>query len=323
MATLPPPLRRAASQPSTPTQALSPGPNPNARRLSGGAQGRRLSGWRPEDVENFFDENDDEMERKKAAAEAEAAKAKKAQRSPFRATPGHERRKEIYKEQLQQCITMTNENKVNEKNSWSLDFIDHMRHMLDDKEGPKEGGPNFQMASTTLDAGVKIYSYRVDSVFTQTYKLITNINRTGRGKDGDADGIAEEEEDLDEDHKENDESSIVVIDDWASSLKNHQIANQLNHIFANARHLNVVIFVLVQTFRFLPDKLRKMASDVVLVGKPKNKQEMKALGEEIFYKEPKEITRLFDYAFKRKHDFIWVKDDAIYRNFRELEIEGW
>ena len=126
-----------------------------------------------------------------------------------------------------------------------------------------------------------------------------------------------------EDHKENDESSIVVIDDWASSLKNHSIANQLNHIFANARHLNVVIFVLVQTFRFLPDKLRKMASDVVLVGKPKNKQEMKALGEEIFYKEPKEITRLFDYAFKRKHDFIWVKDDAIYRNFRELEIEGW
>lgn len=126
-----------------------------------------------------------------------------------------------------------------------------------------------------------------------------------------------------EDHKENDESSIVIIDDFASTLKEHRIQLQLNHLFANARHLNSVFFVLVQTFRFLPDKMRKMASDVVLVGKPKNKSEMKALSEEILYKDPKQVETLFNYAFKKRHDFLWIKDDSIYRNFKQLEIEGW
>ena len=179
--------QRPASVPSSPSTPPKPAarrlssPNPNARRLSGGAQGRRLSGWRPEDVENFFEENDDEQERQKAAAEAQQAKIKKAARSPFRATPGHERRLQMYKE----CITMTTENKVNEKNSWSLDFIDHMGHMLSEQDGntavDATGGPNFQMASTTLDAGVKIFSYRVDSVFTNAYKLLSGLNRGAPG----------------------------------------------------------------------------------------------------------------------------------------------
>ena len=150
-------------------------PDPANRRLSGGANrrlsggGRRLSGWRPEDVENFFEENDDEKEREAAAEQRKAQLAKEKVRSPFRATPGHEKRRQIY----QDCIQLAAEDKVNAQNSWHLDLIDNMGHMLAD---PTAGGtdasgqPNFQMASTTLDAGVKIYSYRVDSVFNQTFK---------------------------------------------------------------------------------------------------------------------------------------------------------
>lgn len=33
-------------------------------------------------------------------------------------------------------------------------------------------------ASTTLDAGVKIYSFRVDSVHTETFKLMAGLNRS-------------------------------------------------------------------------------------------------------------------------------------------------
>ena len=46
----------------SPDRRLSGGAS---RRLSGG--GRRLSGWKAEDVENLFDENDDEAEREAAA----------------------------------------------------------------------------------------------------------------------------------------------------------------------------------------------------------------------------------------------------------------
>lgn len=37
---------------------------------------------------------------------------------------------------------------------------------------------NFQLASNTLDTSVKIYSYRVDSVHTDTYRVLSGLNRT-------------------------------------------------------------------------------------------------------------------------------------------------
>lgn len=57
----------------------------------------------------------------------------------------------------------------------------------------KEGdGINFQKASCTLDGCVKIYTNRIDSVVTETGKLLSGLadsssKRKGRGDDG-ADG---------------------------------------------------------------------------------------------------------------------------------------
>ena len=41
---------------------------------------------------------------------------------------------------------------------------------------------NFTKASCTLDASVKIYSYRVDDVHLTSYKVLANLNRTETGK---------------------------------------------------------------------------------------------------------------------------------------------
>jgi hypothetical protein len=38
-------------------------------------------------------------------------------------------------------------------------------------------------ASCTLEAGVKIYSLRVDSVHSEAYKVLGGINRAGRGEE--------------------------------------------------------------------------------------------------------------------------------------------
>jgi condensin complex subunit 2 len=40
---------------------------------------------------------------------------------------------------------------------------------------------NFQKASCTLDASIKIYSYRVDETAASTYRVLGNLNRTGEG----------------------------------------------------------------------------------------------------------------------------------------------
>jgi hypothetical protein len=44
-------------------------------------------------------------------------------------------------------------------------------------------------ASCTLEAGVKIYSLRVDSVHSEAYKVLGGINRAGRGEEAGEDPL--------------------------------------------------------------------------------------------------------------------------------------
>jgi condensin complex subunit 2 len=107
----------------------------------------------------------------------------------------------------QNAIRMNAENKITASNSWNLNLIDHMDRflgkptttgsastgtngskasmtsstttttMMEDTLGPITG-VNFTKASCTLDASVKIYSYRVDDVHLTSYKVLANLNRT-------------------------------------------------------------------------------------------------------------------------------------------------
>ena len=52
---------------------------------------------------------------------------------------------------------------------------------------------NFTKASCTLDASVKIYSYRVDDVHLSSYRVLANLNRTDKKQDENiAEGEVEE-----------------------------------------------------------------------------------------------------------------------------------
>jgi condensin complex subunit 2 len=74
--------------------------------------------------------------------------------------------------------------KINQKNSWSLDLIDHIDDVLQSNFNSEEGSGvgNFQAASCTLDASVKIYSYRVDSIHNETYRVLGDLSLTRNGK---------------------------------------------------------------------------------------------------------------------------------------------
>ena len=99
-----------------------------------------------------------------------------------------------------QCIQLSTDNKIDVKNAWSLRLIDYIDDVLkSDQVEANSHETNFQKAryaskgakaplfnhyqqnfmssrlcmifSCTLDASVKIYSYRVDSVHQNTYKV--------------------------------------------------------------------------------------------------------------------------------------------------------
>lgn len=70
--------------------------------------------------------------------------------------------------------------KINATNSWDLMLIDYF-HDMDVLRNDTDQSINFQKASCTLDGCVKIWTSRVDSVGTETGKLLSNLANDGRG----------------------------------------------------------------------------------------------------------------------------------------------
>ena len=112
-------------------------------------------------------------------------------------------------ELYQKAIRLHAENKINASNSWNLHLIENIDNFLiendqenddevSDEEETQEGTAtvpdnnktprnsssrvNFTKASCTLDASVKIYSYRVDDVHLTSYKVLANLNRSDTQK---------------------------------------------------------------------------------------------------------------------------------------------
>jgi condensin complex subunit 2 len=103
---------------------------------------------------------------------------------------------------FEEWMKLATDNKINANNSWNFALIDYFHDMSLLKEG---NGVNFQKASCTLDGCVKIYTSRVDSVATETGKLLSGLaesrdskkKRGGDGEDGEAGEESEEEVDED------------------------------------------------------------------------------------------------------------------------------
>ncbi|KAI9309457.1 condensin complex subunit 2/barren [Cunninghamella echinulata] len=73
---------------------------------------------------------------------------------------------------FEEWIKMATDNKINAANSWNFALIDYFHEMTFIREGDSI---NFQRASCTLDGCVKIYTSRVDSVASETGKLLTGL----------------------------------------------------------------------------------------------------------------------------------------------------
>ncbi|KAK1752453.1 condensin complex subunit 2/barren [Echria macrotheca] len=97
---------------------------------------------------------------------------------------------------FEEWMKMATDNKINAANSWNFALIDYFHDMSLLKEGD---GVNFQKASCTLDGCVKIYTSRIDSVATETGKLLSGLADSRGSKKDREDGEDEEEEEVDAD----------------------------------------------------------------------------------------------------------------------------
>ena len=154
-----------------------------------------------------------------------------------------EEQQEKLGQMYRQAIRLNAENKINVGNSWGLNLIDNIDKFLgDDDDNDNDGSGtttttnvadtqmvrgngddkaqnvgekglkrvNFTRASCTLDASVKIYSYRVDDVHLSSYKVLANLNRTDGGKEKKKDLFDDGGEDLHGDEEQLNRSRSVI-----------------------------------------------------------------------------------------------------------------
>ncbi|KAF8075066.1 condensin complex subunit 2/barren [Lyophyllum atratum] len=91
---------------------------------------------------------------------------------------------------FEEWMKMATDNKINAANSWNFALIDYF-HDMSLLRNNDDNSINFQRASCTLDGCVKIWTSRVDSVGTETGKLLSNLasdNTEEEGGEGDVDG---------------------------------------------------------------------------------------------------------------------------------------
>ncbi|EFX01727.1 condensin complex component cnd2 [Grosmannia clavigera kw1407] len=148
---------------------------------------------------------------------------------------------------FEEWMKMATDNKINAANSWNFALIDYFHDMSLLKEGD---GVNFQKASCTLDGCVKIYTSRVDSVATETGKLLSGLADSrdnkkkavgGSGDDG-VDGSDDEDEDeLDEDgnvkkkQRKKQRSEVTLAPSFASlQLKKLELEFAVDPLFKKA-----------------------------------------------------------------------------------------
>ncbi|MBW0496405.1 hypothetical protein O181_036120 [Austropuccinia psidii MF-1] len=107
---------------------------------------------------------------------------------------------EVMNNNYDEWMKMATDNKINVNNTWSFALIDYFHDMSLLRNPESEGGINFQKASCTLDGCVKIWTSRVDSVATETGKLLSGLAE-------EANNISNSIDDED-DEEQGDESSL-------------------------------------------------------------------------------------------------------------------
>ncbi|CAK4069476.1 unnamed protein product [Aphanomyces euteiches] len=153
---------------------------------------------------------EEEMERRRRRRNSKTFQSRRKSLTP------NAKAKQYVSEMYSTIIKMSSENKINSKNSWSLHLIDHMEDILVDKqqddEAPDSDTYNFQKASCTLDASVKIYSYRVDDTWNSSFKVLENLTRGDEVRHDDGDEEATE--------KRTTSKKLTVANTIETNLKN-------------------------------------------------------------------------------------------------------
>ena len=113
---------------------------------------------------------------------------------------------------------------------------------------------------------------------------------------------------------EDDEPSLVIIDDQVSKMKDLDVVNELKFLINNRRHLRCSIWLAGQTLSATAALMFRKQASHIFIWRP-SKKEFKDIHEEFMLGIPKDTAKdIFNTYCEEAHNFIFItmKDGHIY-----------
>ncbi|KAL0953512.1 hypothetical protein HGRIS_004736 [Hohenbuehelia grisea] len=129
---------------------------------------------------------------------------------------------DILSTKYEEWMKLATDNKINPANSWATHLIDYF-HDMSLLRNNDDNSINFQRASCTLDGCVKIWTSRVDSVGTETGKLLSNLANDGRDDDDEANGSDNPDADPSQPRKKKSHRAGATLAGNAQQLKTKKL----------------------------------------------------------------------------------------------------
>lgn len=122
-----------------------------------------------------------------------------------------------------------------------------------------------------------------------------------------------------QEYADEDENTLLILDDVTSSLKDHSLLKLLNLLVNNRRHLKVTIIMLTQYFNSIPLSNRRTITHLIMF-KSKNNTEIENIRSEMTPYSKDEFSAILKYVFNKPFEYlVFDRDnDKIYKKFNEL-----
>jgi hypothetical protein len=117
------------------------------------------------------------------------------------------------------------------------------------------------------------------------------------------------------------ERSLLIVDDFASELKNVELIQMLKQFCIKSRHLGVALIFTLQSYNLFPLVLRKLVTNITIF-KFKNNKEMELITSELLNMKKEEAIELFRYVFNKPYNHldVCITNSEYYKNFNKLII---
>ena len=118
------------------------------------------------------------------------------------------------------------------------------------------------------------------------------------------------------------EHSCIIVDDFASELKDNELIRALKQLLIKSRHIGCSFIFTLQAYNLFPLVLRKLLTNISLF-KPKNKIELESVRKELINSNEQETTELMNYIFSEEYSHLDIdtNNNSLRKNFNLLSIK--